>query len=475
MATQKPGFFRRRLETLGLMSRAVGELVRNFRLYAMIGGRNLMQARRRTFLLGAALAFVTVLFVLFQALLVGATESMVRSATTLSAGHVNIGGFYKLSLTDVTPVVTDSGEIRRIVQESTPGLDYVIDRQRGWAKMVSDTGSQFAGLSGIDPKEESRLTRSLTLAEESAYREGGSSERKGDLSRIGEPGTIVIFAGQAKRLGVLVGDELTATTQTFSGVSNSVQLTVVAVCEDIGLLSNWSTFVSKQVVRELYQLKADTTGAVMVYLKEIDRSEEAMGDLRKALEAKGYRLMDHESAPFFTKFQAVQAEDWTGQKLDVTTWRDEVSFLVQIVTGINFVGVMLLTILLVIIVVGIINTMWISVRERTPEIGTLRAVGMDQHRVLAMFLAEASLLGFGAAAAGIVTGGLIAAVVNGLQIKLKEAVRVILISDTLHFTVTPGRLLLAAFVFTFVTALAALWPALRAARMQPVTAIQTVT
>lgn len=468
------GFFRRSIQNVAIFGRAMGELAVNGRLYGMIGGRNLMQAKRRTLILGAALSFVAVLFVLFQGLITGASEGMVRSATTLSAGHVNVGGFYKLNITDANPVLLKASEIRKIVEENTPGLDRVIDRQRGWSKIVSDTSSQFAGLTGVDPKEEQRLVSSLVLAEESSYKENGGALRAGDLGRIGEPGTIVLFAAQAKRLGVGVGDDIVVSTQSLRGSSNSAQLRVVAVCEDIGLLSSWSTFVAKQTVRELYQLQPDTTGAVMVYLKDIDEAEAVMGHLRQVFEAKGYRLMDHESKPFFTKFQTVQGEDWTGQKLDLTTWSDEVSFLVQIVRAIRFVGTLLLGILLVIIVIGIINAMWISVRERTPEIGTLRAVGMDRHRVLAMFLAEASMLGLGASIAGITMGGVIALVVNGLHFKLKEAVRVILVTDTLHFSVTPLALVGATFLFTFVTALAALWPALRAAHLQPVTAIQSV-
>jgi putative ABC transport system permease protein len=461
-------------ENVGILVRALGELVVNGRLYGMIGGRNLMQARRRTLILGAALAFVAALFVLFQGLVQGATEGMVRSATTLSAGHVNVGGFYKLNITDASPVLLKAGELRKVVEENTPGLERVIDRQRGWSKIVSDTSSQFAGLTGVDPREEQRLLSTLVLAEESAYREGGTAERKGDLGRLGEPGTIVLFASQAKKLSVGVGDDIVVTTQGLRGAANSAQLRVVAVCEDLGLLSSWSTFVAKKTVLDLYQLQADTTGAVMVYLKDIDQAEATMGHLRKMLADKGWQLMDHESQPFFMKFQSVQAEDWTGQKLDLTTWSDEVSFLTKIVGAIGFVGTMLLGILLVIIVVGIINAMWISVRERTPEIGTLRAVGMDRHRVLAMFLAEATLLGLGASAVGIVLGGGVALVVNGLDVRLKEAMRMVLITDTLQFSVTPGALVTAAVLFTLVTALAALWPALRAARMQPVTAIQSV-
>ena len=39
------------------------------------------------------------------------------------------------------------------------------------------------------------------------------------------------------------------------------------------------------------------------------------------------------------------------------------------------------------------NTMWIAIRERTREIGTLRAIGMQRRAVLRMFLLESLMLG----------------------------------------------------------------------------------
>ena len=61
---------------------------------------------------------------------------------------------------------------------------------------------------------------------------------------------------------------------------------------------------------------------------------------------------------------------------------------------------MLVILLMVIVAVGIMNTMWIAIRERTREIGTLRAIGMQRTQVLWMFLIEAFLLGLAGTAAG---------------------------------------------------------------------------
>ena len=65
--------------------------------------------------------------------------------------------------------------------------------------------------------------------------------------------------------------------------------------------------------------------------------------------------------------------------------------------GLSFV---LIVILIAIIIIGIMNTMWIAIRERTREIGTLRAIGMQRREVLWMFLLESLMLGLFATVAG---------------------------------------------------------------------------
>src|SRR5690606_32930430 len=113
-----------------------------------------------------------------------------------------------------------------------------------------------------------------------------------------------------------------------------------------------------KTVLDLYQLKDTTTGAVQVYLTDIEQSGKVMGVLRKEFEQRGFELLAHDPNPFFAKFESVGGEDWTGQKLDLTTWDDEVSFLASIISGVDYVSYFLIAILIVIIVIGIMNTMW---------------------------------------------------------------------------------------------------------------------
>lgn len=442
-------------------------------MLGVIAFRNLRQGGRRTSLLGIALALVTGLLVTLMSLSNGINDSLVRAATTLAAGHINIAGFYKAAPKESAPIVTEMAAIKALAAKNTPGLRSIIDRHRGWAKAISDTGSMWAGLYGIDVTAETALLTTLQVAAEDSYMDGGRAEKLGDPLRLNEPDTLMMFASQARRLGVTVGDRITIRTETLRGMSNTVDLEIVAVMQNIGMMSNWNLFLPKQTILDLYGLEENSTGAIMLYLDDIDQSPAVMDHLRKVLEGAGYTVMDHDPRPFFTKFEIVSGQDWTGQQLDLTTWDDEVSFMSWVITAIDSISFLLVVVLAIIIAIGIMNAMWIAVRERTREIGTLRAIGMSRNRVLAMFLIEAAVLGLIATTVGAAVSvvGVLALDASAIEIPV-EAIQGILMSDTLHFVVSPLQIVLAIVGFTAFAALASVWPALRAARLPPITAIQ---
>lgn len=442
------------------------------RILSLMAFRNLVQARRRTLLLGSAIGLVTALLVLLLSLSQGIADNLVKSATTLSAGHVVVAGFYKPSPSQAIPMVTGAAKVEEVIRASTPDLDYIISRGRGWGKFVGPGGAVQSGFAGVTLGNEPRFVGSLALATQDEYKEGGKHEILGDASRLAEPGACILFVNQAKRLEVDVGDSITFVTETNDGRTNTIDLTVVAVARDLGMLSSWSVLGNMESLRKVYRLSDDTTGAFWVYLKDIDDAEAAMTTLRVSLAQAGYQLMDHDPNPFFFKFETVGGEDWTGQKLDVTIWRDEVSFLTRILDVFNVVSVFIASVLLVIIAVGIINTMFNIVRERTREIGTMRAVGIQRGAVLGLFLIEATMLGLFGTSMGALAGSLLALLLDALAIPVPNmAMKAIFLSDTLQFAVNPATLALCVGVLTVCTGLAAVWPAVLAARLRPIVAL----
>jgi ABC-type lipoprotein release transport system permease subunit len=200
--------------------------------------------------------------------------------------------------------------------------------------------------------------------------------KEGSLEGLKRPDGLLLFEEQAKKLDVKVGDRLTFSAPTFKGTNNTIDVTVVAIAANIGMLSSWNTYMSDTGLRQLYQLNDETTGALQIYIKDISKVRAVQEGLRKSFTAEGFELLDNDPRPFFAKFDGVNRESWTGQKLDITNWEDETSFVQWLVTIFTVVGTTVLLFGTVIIGVGIMNVTWISIRERTREIGTLRAVGM---------------------------------------------------------------------------------------------------
>lgn len=434
----------------------LSRFVTNLRIAAL----SLLQHGRRSAFLAVAITGVTALLVLLGALSNGVHETMMRAATTLSTGHVNVGGFFKITAGQAGAVVTKYEQVLDVVKKNLPEMDYTVERGRGWAKVISDTGSMQAGIGGVDVANEPGFKRVLQIT-------------AGNLDDLAQPNTMLVFEGQLPKLGVKVGDAVTISAQTTRGTANTIDCRVVAVARDVGLMSKWNVFIPIATLRDLYQMRSDATGAIHILLKDkfVPQATSIAARLRGTLESNGYRVMDPVSSPFWQKFQTVIREDWTGQKLDVTTWEDELSFLTWTLTLLDVLSFVLLTILVAIVITGIMNTMWIAIRERTREIGTLRAIGMQRGGVLSMFLLESLLLGLAGTIVGAALGIGVAALINAASIKVPLSVQLFLMSDHVHMTVLPASVIRGIILITVVTGLAALYPSFRAARLRPVEAM----
>src|SRR5574342_888759 len=173
-----------------------------------IASRNLLRHTRRNLFLGGALAATTALLVLLNGLADGMKESLLESATTLMTGHVNVGGFYKITSSTAAPLVTDYEKVLAEAKKHVAELDYYTVRVRGYAKAVSEKSSMDLVLGGVDVAHEPGLRRILQRVD-------------GRLDDLQGPGTLMLFEGQAERLEVRVGDMGTLVAPTSRGQSNT--------------------------------------------------------------------------------------------------------------------------------------------------------------------------------------------------------------------------------------------------------------
>jgi ABC-type antimicrobial peptide transport system permease subunit len=118
---------------------------------------------------------------------------------------------------------------------------------------------------------------------------------------------------------------------------------------------------------------------------------------------------------------------------------------------------------------GIINTMVMSILERTREIGIMKAIGGSENEIKMIFFVEAAVIGFIGAIFGLILGWIVTKiatfVMNTQFLPSGE--------DPVNLFYFPVWLILGAFAFSLLISLAAaLYPATRAARIDPVKALR---
>ena len=118
---------------------------------------------------------------------------------------------------------------------------------------------------------------------------------------------------------------------------------------------------------------------------------------------------------------------------------------------------------------GILNTMMMSVRERTREIGTMMAVGVRRRQILGLFLLEAALIGLAGGSLGVLVGGGLVTYWGrgGLEIRMTGGEAIIQL-----FPYITVRFILSVFSLAGLgAAVAALLPSYFASRLRPVEAL----
>ena len=136
-----------------------------------------------------------------------------------------------------------------------------------------------------------------------------------------------------------------------------------------------------------------------------------------------------------------------------------------------FIGIIMLA-----LAFGIINTMLMSVLERTKELGMLMAIGMNRLRVFTMIMLETVFLTCVGAAVGILLGWAVTGFFGRTGIHMAgwgEGFEAIGFAATVYPIVTPGFIVLTAVMVIVTAILSSLWPARKALKLVPVEALRT--
>lgn len=259
------------------------------------------------------------------------------------------------------------------------------------------------------------------------------------------------YLREVDRYNAVAGSNVAA--ESFEGdigVRNGIEIgnvsfTVVGVAESTGNPRvDGAVHIPQETAREILERDEDEYDRIISQLEPGVSPQEAKQDVEENL--RDVRNVEEGEEDF----QIQTAEDI------VSSFQDQLAIVRAVLVGIGSIS-------LFVGGVGIMNTMYTSVAQRTREIGIMKAVGASRKQIMAVFLVESGLIGM--------IGGLIGATL-GIAISIGATQ---LITQQIGFTInayiTP-QLIVGSVLFSFIVGMiSGVLPARKAAKLEPVEAL----
>jgi ABC-type lipoprotein release transport system permease subunit len=393
--------------------------------------RDLGRNRRRSFFSALAVALGLALLIIMASVVQGEMGSAIESAIRLVSGHIQVRAIsYDENRSSLKwdDLVQNPDQIASQIAALAP---VKAATPRLFASGFLSTGNESAGVRiyGIEPASVANDPYRLGVVSGNFLT---ADDRQGLL--IGKP--------IADKLHLKAGDQVNLSVNTSNGNVDQQTFTVRGI-----YTTNTYGFDSSTIFLPLAKAQAITqtenhASTIFILLKDTSSTDSVVAALK---------LSD----------------------LKVLTWKDLNLMILDLETmAQSYISIFYLIILAITASV-IINTLIMSVYERTREIGILSAIGMRGGRIMALFLAESSFLAVGGVIMGLVLGLLATAYFNRFGFYIGNmGLTGILVSDTIYARLTLNDTISLTIMTFVVTLLAGLYPAVMASRMQPVEALR---
>lgn len=345
--------------------------------YLKIGFRNLLKNRRRsvktilTIIIGLSACLLVEGFMSYT--LWGLREALINGGL----GHIQIYQQDYLKHGGDDPyqyLITDPHADLRMLKD-IPGIKLCAPRLNFQGMITyGEKSSVFMGTAGI-PQKEKILNNLATL-------------KKGSFLSADKPYGVVIGSGLARKLNADVGDMITLTAALKDGGINALDMEVIGIIEvqvqaynDVVILTNLSTAqnfigIPGSMDRIIVLLnKTENLGVTLPYIKKICKEH--------GLE--------------YTDWRSLAGKQYTQPKMFYDT-----SYL------------LIMSIIVLVVIFSITNTLNLAMHERVREIGTIRSLGTTRLQVGKIFVSESFLIGLIGGILGIIVGYGLSAIFNML-------------------------------------------------------------
>lgn len=173
------------------------------------------------------------------------------------------------------------------------------------------------------------------------------------------------------------------------------------------------------------------------------------------------------------KYQGIARSRGKGTSADVSTMYETASDILKLEGVLNIITLSAVMVLFFIILLGVVNTLRMTIRERTREIGTMRAIGMRAEDVRDTFLLETFFLTLFSSAAGVALGFLVMRLISVPVFHPQDnPLGMLLVNGRIYFLTTFWSAAGSVLLIMGISLATAWFPARRAAAMSPAQALR---
>jgi ABC-type lipoprotein release transport system permease subunit len=289
---------------------------------------------------------------------------------------------------------------------------------------------------------------------------------KGDLRSLAQDKNgIVLTEALATQLGADVGAHVTYTYMPKSSQDTvSTDVVVKGIVKPIPPFAEATAFANPDVFYQTFYWNIPSEPAIVAHDASLFRALLPEWDLLA-------RSPNTDAA--VKKRQLLGRESWKGSKVDVQTMFENASAIVDFQRGLNTMSIIAVLVLFFVILIGVVNTMRMSIRERTREIGTNRAIGMQRGDVRSVFVLEIVFLAILSCVVGILLAWGVISLLKLPTFDLKDnPFSMFFVQKHLYFLPKVTTIIANFITIVLVAFLIAFFTARRAAKMRVADALR---
>jgi putative ABC transport system permease protein len=400
-----------------------------------IAWRNIWRNKRRSLIVLSSVVVGVIAAIIVDGLSNGMLRQMLFNQINSSVSHIQI---HKKGFNDNKTVQNYIPDYRKAVQvvKNNPSVKYYSERVITFGLLSSASNSSGVYINGVNPGQEQNVTDISKSIVEGSYLRGEGRE-------------IVIGKSLAEKLGVGIGDKVVAMSNTPDGSVGSDVFRVAGIYETFSSeFDRINIYIPIQKAQQMLNI-GDNIHEIAIITANYEQANMVRNEIVSKLNGD-YEVLSYNDL--------------------LPTLVLQMDFYKETMLIFNFIIGLAL-------IFGIINVMLMSVLERIREFGVLMSIGMKNTKIFTMIVTESFIIGLIGTVIGIGLGLLIQIPLSNVGLNLSmfaESLKSFGVGAIIYPETTIENLISLIIMIPLIAVIAAIYPAIKAIKLEPVYAIRYV-